>query len=158
MASIVLSGTSATSSNPLYTNNTGGNVRVVINYMKSPSNTANITLRWGNTGNPVIETEGLQVIGRNLATSYIDISKAPNQAGSYSGGFTYSSYGTANNNNALPRLATASESYFAGALGTINSSRITGSGALPTELMLSNGEIFGATCGNYNIVIIPENG
>jgi hypothetical protein len=30
--------------------------------------------------------------------------------------------------------------------------------ALPTEIMLANGQTFSASCGAYNIVVIPENG
>jgi hypothetical protein len=30
--------------------------------------------------------------------------------------------------------------------------------ALPTEIILAPGESFGAVCGVYNIVVIPENG
>lgn len=31
-------------------------------------------------------------------------------------------------------------------------------GAVPTQIMLADGQSLSATCGGYNIVIIPENG
>lgn len=31
-------------------------------------------------------------------------------------------------------------------------------GGIPTQIMLANGESLSATCGGYNVVIIPENG
>ncbi len=61
MASQVLSGSSVVS----YTNNTGQNVRIVINYMAANSPTIpNIQISW--SGATVI-TRGLLAIGRNLA-------------------------------------------------------------------------------------------
>lgn len=68
MASQVLSG----SSNPSYTNNTGQNVRLVINFMQNPS-----AMSWAG----VSYTSSLGAIGRNLAF--------------YGGGFISSSVGTA---------------------------------------------------------------
>jgi len=54
MASQVLSG----SSNATYTNNTGQNVRVVINFMQNPTQ-----MSWGG----VSYTSNLSAIGRNVA-------------------------------------------------------------------------------------------
>ena len=102
MASQVLSG----ASNPSYTNNTGQNVRSVINYMASPT-----TVSWGGVS---ASTTGASAIGRNIAG--------------------ISTVGSANN-------ATGSTAF-----------------ALPTELMLSTSQTFTATCGAYNIVVIPEAG
>jgi hypothetical protein len=113
MASQVLSG----SSNVSYTNNTGQNVRIVINYMASPT-----SVSW--TGGSVSATNVL-AIGRNLA---------------FSVGSTISGL-TANNASVIDLLA----------VETINF-------ALPTELMLSAGQTFSATCDDYNIVVIPEAG
>lgn len=31
-------------------------------------------------------------------------------------------------------------------------------GSIPTQIMLANGQTLSATCGGYNIAIIPENG
>jgi hypothetical protein len=102
MASQVLSG----ASNPSYTNNTGQNVRIVINYMASPT-----TVSWGGVS---ASTTGASAIGRNIAG--------------------ISTVGSANN-------AIGSTAF-----------------ALPTELMLSTSQTFTATCGAYNIVVIPEAG
>jgi len=113
MASQVLSG----SSNVSYTNNTGQNVRIVINYMRSASTdvfNATITLNWSGVG----VTAQLQAIGRNLAFS-----------------------GTIGN-NAIPIVSNSGPP-------------IT---ALPTELMIAPGQTFSASCGAYNIVVIPEGG
>jgi hypothetical protein len=109
MASTVLSGTGGTIIG-IYTNNTGGNVRLVINYMASPT-----FMSWA-VGVSVTAT-GLTSIGRNLAF-----------------------YGQSNSiNNA-------------------SSATTTGGSALPTEIMLAAGQTFSATCGVYNIVVIPEAG
>jgi hypothetical protein len=64
MASQVLSG----SSNVSYTNNTGQNVRIVINYMKSGG--SNISMNWAG----VSVNANLSIIGRNLAFSDINFS------------------------------------------------------------------------------------
>lgn len=125
MASTVLSG----SSNPSYTNNTGQNVRIIINFMagtgSTPSNIA-IALNWAG----VSASARLNSIGRNLAV--------------------YSSQTFAVNTN----LNTADT----GALSVNNASGYGVSGALPTELMLAPNQTFSANCGAYNIVIIPEAG
>jgi hypothetical protein len=118
MASQVLSG----SSNVTYTNNTGQNVRIVINFMASPTN-----ITWAGVS---IGTN-LTSIGRNLAAfSFVS------GAGS---GFAL---GVAAQ-NAVPN--------------TPSYNNVTPSSA-PTELMLAAGQTFSATCGAYNIVIIPEAG
>jgi hypothetical protein len=57
MASTVLSG----SSNVTYTNNTGQNVRVVINYMATPTN-----MSWAGVS---VTATNVRAIGRNLAFS-----------------------------------------------------------------------------------------
>lgn len=57
MAAQVLSG----SSNVSYTNNTGQNVRIIINYMARPT-----SLSWGGV---TINTGSIGAIGRNLAFS-----------------------------------------------------------------------------------------
>ncbi len=80
MASQVLSG----SSNVSYTNNTGQNVRIVINYMSGvvASGTATLTLNWAG----VSATGQFGAIGRNLATSGI-ISTANNGLTTVTGNF-----------------------------------------------------------------------
>lgn len=168
MASEVFSG----SSNFSYKNNTGQNVRVVINYMAASLNAIardifgesdsrgrgrGIALTWAG----VSINSTLLAIGRNLATSYIDIENAPNtpvyatpQSRQLASIATYSSYGVVHNNNAIAVPNIVEPSY-----GDLESGlKITGSGALPTEIMLRPGQTFSATCGVYNVVVIPENG
>ena len=81
MASQVLSGTS----NPTYTNNTGQNVRVVINYMRgvgfgSPGTPnrfgllvggtlCTLNINWAGVGIDSSTNNGIIVVGRNLSTS-----------------------------------------------------------------------------------------
>ena len=62
MAATVLSG----SSNVTYTNSTGGNARVIINYMASPT-----AMTWTTTagGTATITATNVRAIGRNLAFS-----------------------------------------------------------------------------------------
>lgn len=173
MASEVFSG----SSNFSYKNNTGQNVRVVINYMASANNVGasnifgesdsrgrgrGIALTWAG----VSINSTLLAIGRNLATSYIDIEDAPNtpvyatpQSSQLDSIATYSSYGVVHNNNAIAVPNIVEPSYTTGPGGNLASGlKITGSGALPTEIMLRPGQTFSATCGVYNVVVIPENG
>ena len=112
MASEIRSG----SGNVVYTNTTGQNVRVVINFMINPT-----AMSWSATGGGtvIVNASGLNSIGRNLAF--------------------YSPTSIANN------ASTASTS-------------TTATSSLPTEVMISPGQTFGATCGSYNIIIIPEAG
>lgn len=113
MASQVLSG----SSNLSYTNNTGQNVRIIINYMATPA-----IMNWGFGS--IIPSPQIIAIGRNLA---------------FNAGRDFGSAMSANNGV------------------TINGSEGL-EFALPTELMLSSGQTFTATCGIYNVVVIPEAG
>lgn len=109
MASQVLSG----SSNFTYTNNTGQNVRIVINYMKAVT-----SLSWSASGGGTVSVSetGTITIGKNLA--YVS------NTGIHGQNMTSS--------------------------GTSNS--------FPTEIMLASGQIFSATCGVYNVLIIKEDG
>lgn len=127
MASTVLSG----SSNPSYTNNTGQNVRIIINYMASASSSGGITLNWAG----VSQNASLIAIGRNLAYFTASNSTASSQFG----------YAVASGNNAYGNVS-------------LSGSGTTSVGALPTEIMLAVGQTFSAACGAYNIVVIPENG
>ncbi len=121
MASQVLSGSGSVS----YTNNTGQNVRIVINYMSGNSTAGpgtitnpGIIINWGSPTSPLrvqLAGIGFAAIGRNLA-------------------FNTNVTGLGNNGLLQP------------------------GNALPTELMLAPGQIFNATCGVYNIVVIPEAG
>lgn len=111
MTSQVLSG----SGNVSYTNNTGQNVRIIINFMSATEATGNISLGWASVTR---NGGGLLAIGRNVA---------------------YTNQNTNSSNNSY--------------------STAEGSGALPTEIMLSPGQNFIASGINaYNIVIIPEAG
>ena len=82
MASQVLSG----ASNPTYTNNTGQNVRVVINYMRGSDFTpaipadrfgrfgrdlipSNLTINWAGVSVGGSATDQTMAIGRNIATN-----------------------------------------------------------------------------------------
>ena len=127
MASQVLSGSGSVS----YTNNTGQNVRVVINYMSSPT-----SMSW-KTG---VSVPGVNVlaIGRNLAFS----SGVYSPTGSIAANLAISS-------NNMVMIDQSSSQYAP--------SELTNT-ALPTEIMLASGHIFSATCGSYNIVVIPEAG
>ena len=127
MASTVLSG----SSNVSYTNNTGQNVRVVINYMSGDPDPSTgypyIYMSFGSSGTI---SAIVRAIGRNLAFS--------TGIGGGSGGI----YAAISANNMA-----ASDSPSGYEFNNV---------ALPTEVMLAAGQSFSATCGPYNIVVIPE--
>ena len=124
MASTVLSG----SSNVSYTNNTGQNVRVVINYMSgAPDDTTPYPYIYMSFGSSGTISAIVRAIGRNLAFS-TGISGVANVAIS------------ANN-------MAASDSPIGHEFTNV---------AFPTEVMLAAGQSFSATCGPYNIVVIPE--
>jgi len=139
MASTVLNGLS----NPSYTNNTGQNVRIVINFMSNVTSMswAGVTLNSsplassGSGGSPWPVT-----IGRNLAFGSIFSPRTQVTIDPVTGVTA-----------ATPTMSA-------------NNMRIPGDGSfnfsmsMPTELMLASGQVFSATCGIYNIVIIPEAG
>lgn len=148
MASQVLSGPS----NVSYTNNTGQNVRIVINYMKAGirivSSTGQtpgalrvpyISLSWAG----VSVNADTNAIGRNLAfTSIARVDR-----------FSI----TGNNMHNSPRFYTGND--VSGSVGDINLGELYGGdSSLPTELMLAPNQTFSAVCGVYNIVVIPEAG
>ena len=131
MASQVLSGSNQPSFT--YTNNTGGNVRVVINYLSASGNivSSSFSFSAGNLGINQNVGESRVVVGRNLAFSrYIEGtgSLAANNAYGAAAGF----------------------------------GRVSNEIALPTEVMLSSGQVFALSGSNasisYNIVVIPEAG
>lgn len=129
MAATVLSG----SSNVTYTNSTGQNVRVVINYMRGVTTTfsTTISMSWANSGNV---SGQVLAIGRNLA-------------------FTA---GTAGDTSAI--VMNSNNACAAVENSTLGRTVSIPEAALPTEIMLAAGQTFSATCGAYNIVIIPEAG
>ena len=136
MASQVLSG----SSNPSYTNNTGQNVRVVINFM---SNTTAIT--WGGVATSI--SPGA-TIGRNLAFS------------NGSGTGVASNMALRFTTTTTQQVLVQSSGGVPGAVDTFTTVSTTSANlaSLPTELMLAPGQTFSATCNVYNIVVIPEAG
>ena len=135
MASQVLSGTG----NVSYTNNTGQNVRVVINYMASRrifdgnNNLTNyiITISWAGVS---ATANYVKAIGRNLA------------------------FNVGGSGSAIQALAANNMAMEEAIPGTFSSPAEPINNALPTEIMLAAGQTFSGTCESYNIVIIPENG
>jgi hypothetical protein len=129
MASTVLSGTS----NVTYTNSTGQNVRVVINFVKTTSNAFGdngLRMSWSATGGGTVTvTSTLTSIGRNLAF-YENNTNGYSIAGN-------NATSSSNNDGALPTeiMLAAGESF---SISTIN----------PLAIPVSA----------YNIVIIPEAG
>lgn len=132
MASQVLSG----SSNPSYTNNTGQNVRVVINFMSSVT-----TISWAG----VSASAASCTIGRNLA--YTNREELTGLRGTAEKPFSGSGDGTP---LAIPPAPVS--------VSVASKNHLGSEGALPTELILASGQTFSATCGAYNIVVIPEAG
>lgn len=144
MASEVRSGTS----NPSYTNNTGQNVRIVINYMASAFasqtipggssaqtfNYPTITISWAGVS---VRVRGVDAIGRNLAFATTETEFVDNP-----------SFHVSSNMLSVKRLYANTQGF--------DPIKYGGIGALPTELMLADGQTFSAVCGAYNIVIIPE--
>jgi hypothetical protein len=170
MASQVLSG----ASNPSYTNNTGQNVRIVINFMAAVVTTLNrgvnfggslvsgdegsetLTINWAgvsqsynftwNSSRPILRPAA---IGRNLASfSAQTVSRNSETFQGLSGAAGLS--GGGKTTEPAPVSVTMA---FAG-----NNATCTSNLSLPTELMLAPGQRFSATCGVYNIVVIPEAG
>jgi len=138
MSSQVLSG----ASNPSYTNNTGQNVRVVINFMR------NVTaINWAG----VSATASSCTIGRNLA--YTQSVTADNTVDSTIVTAKNTFVTSINTMNDIVNTIKIPSS-------TVVSSgnNMGGNNSLPTELMLSSGQTFSAICGAYNVVVIPEAG
>jgi hypothetical protein len=180
MASTVISG----ASNPSYRNNTGENVRVVINYMAgtpftpegppardqfgsirgpgSPAVPSRITISWAGLSVGSSSNTGNISIGRNLAYSQLfrDTAAGGTQAVQIGElrpgdpGFSRDA-GFRNAGNAIFTAVGVNNSV---ALAAVANNATGFVGSLPTELMLAPGETFNAVCGVYNIVVIPENG
>jgi hypothetical protein len=139
MASQVLSG----SSNPSYTNNTGQNVRVVINYMKDT------ILQRANTSGTIPQLDGIVITWAGVSVTQYNINAIGRNLA------TFSSY--------QDQFLTSNNQYLVGGTSAVSANNAVAkvgllSGALPTELMLAPGQTFSATCGIYNIVVIPEAG
>ena len=147
MASQVLSG----ATNASYTNNTGQNVRLIINYM---SNVTSMT--WAD----VTVTASSTTIGKSV----------PNVITTTSSGTITVPATTGELNGRVDGAGTIRGPAFSrvsGALislqkqtSTIDTTTTTSesSGNFPVELMLANGQSFSAICGAYNIISIKEDG
>jgi hypothetical protein len=160
MASQVLSG----SSNPSYTNNTGQNVRILINYM------ANCTsMTWAGvtvTGSSaVVSKDTMEILGEfksavrtttrpNVSEPNVTLttgSVVASPPAPFNAGIFLSS-------EALVSLQTRT---------SVNSdianlfyvpTAIRPGGTFPTEVILANGQSYSAVCSAYNIVVIREDG
>jgi hypothetical protein len=149
MASQVFSGTN----NFSYTNNTGQNARVIINYMTARLSTNNVPLisfSWGgvsgsmsiafpSTLNADLRKFFTFTIGKNLAfrnvlnPGSLNISTKQNNLYSNIDDLVFSD-------------------------GSVGQILYPISGSLPTEILLSSNQTFSAVCGSYNILVIPEAG
>ena len=154
MASQVLSG----ASNPSYTNNTGQNVRVVINFMSSNANNE-LAINWAGVGAGG-RYEVPTIIGRNLAHSSTIQTTAQGttqqvQIGQILPGQPGFDISLTDQGRAIfQAVATNVDTAVA-----VSSNNASGRAvALPTELMIAPGQTFNAVCAVYNIVVIPENG
>lgn len=150
MAATVLSGNGAVA----YTNNTGQNVRVIINYFKGNHN-------WLDATKPFIYT----IAWGNGAAAYYTGSN--NQAGDFWFGKNIAYQDTVQQSGGITL-----------AINNLVDSAVVSSGhfvqGLPTEVMLANGQTFSITAvnnsalsgqaqsvtidGSYNILVIPEGG
>ena len=150
MASQVLSG----ASNASYTNNTGQNVRLIINYM---SNVTSMT--WAG----VTVTASATTIGKDVPISY----SATNFTMIIPTG-TLAADNTSASNDAARIKLRGTVSYIGGktitgadvpapATGTLNLTPTTNT-SFPIELMLADGESFSSVCGAYNAIVIKEDG
>ena len=129
MASQVLSG----SSNVSYTNNTGQNVRLIIYYMAATG--GNIAMTWGNSGSPASANgNSILAIGKDICF--------------YTGAENESADTMVGKN--MVRASSGPRSDGGVLVNTINNR------SLPIEIMLAPSQIFNATCGSYNIIVITE--
>lgn len=169
MASQVLSG----ANNASYTNNTGQNVRLVINYM------GNVTsMTWAG----VTTTTAATTIGRSIPNTIASATNTEGGSSTTSTGTTGTLQGQIDPTGLVRRTAaqiqqrnaaqragqsvgsaagaviqlapTTSSTSFSASTTVL----ITESNTLPTELMLANTQTFSAVCGAYNIVAIKEDG
>lgn len=155
MASQVLSG----SSNPSYTNNTGQNVRVIINYMASCTsmNWAGVSI--SGTSSPV--GKEVMTINGELRTAFLPGGTgtgALDVSGSKASGTVTISGGSIQvSSNSLK-----STDLFGAQSDSANlfyvPLTVTRGGTFPNELVLSDGQSFSAVSGAYNIVVIREDG
>jgi hypothetical protein len=162
MASQVLSG----NSNPTYTNNTGQNVRIVINFMDSTVN-GDITMNWAGIS---ISESDVESIGKNIACAnafYGDYFWSPFTLWRwwFAKGYNLNPRATLSTQNAAIRLPVTEVEFTKTRRGfrrwlfsVDNISGFSLSVALPLEIFLAPGQTFSAICGAYNIVAIKEDG
>lgn len=178
MASIVLSGNKDVS----YTNDTGQNVRVLINYMASCTKMtwAGVTIEEGtstvgkdtwtiNGGFGGFTEDTRQNLGETRKKYKLEVGndEITTKFESPKGGMPESEY-IANIGN----IASSIKNFFSPKGFTVGGGyagygdagiyyipqTITPGGKYPTEIILANGESFSAVCGAYNIVVIREDG
>lgn len=145
MASQVLSG----ANNASYTNNTGQNVRLIINYM------ANVTsMTWAG----VVVTGSSTNVGKNIPVSYTSSSTS----GTVKLDFTNASRNYFAGTGGSAVAAALFQSDGVDVLGTITAGTLSltpsTNSNFPVELMLASGQSFSAVCGAYNAIIIKEDG
>ena len=146
MASTVLNG----SSNPSYRNNTGQNVRVIINYMRSSSSSSGSIDSVPGFGQTRTTTESITINWAGLSAS-----ASNSQSTTFVGG-RFGNFQTTGSSGPIvigKSLATYGSGVTANGAFSPESAL-----ALPLEILLAPGEIFSAVCGVYNIIVIPENG
>lgn len=159
MASQVLSGTS----NPSYTNNTGQNVRLLMNYI------ANCTsMTWAGvtvTGDSTVGKDVMTINGeiRSFEGGGSPATPAPLTVSSTEAtGFFQSFPGAGSEIKTQATRLTAAEYVGSDDVATANVHyiplTITPGGEFPTELVLADGEAFSALSGAFNIVVIKEDG
>lgn len=137
MASQVLSG----SGNVSYTNTTGENVRIIINYMS------------GSQRREVPDGEDITGISISFPGGSAGSIRAL-AIGKHLASVTTSSSVTVSSENAIMRWTSPS----AGEDYRFTAPTDGTSFAIPLELMLAPGQSFSASCSSYNIVVIPEGG
>jgi len=153
MASQVLSG----ATNASYTNNTGQNVRLLINYM------ANVTsMTWAG----VTVSASARTIGKNVPITYttndvrINLPILSSVASFLSPGTISSTnvnvYGSIGSSGTISggRAISVAPTTLTGSLSLIPSTNSN----FPIELMLAPNQSFSAVCGAYNAIIIKEDG
>lgn len=145
MASEVLSG----ASNASYTNNTGQNVRLIINYMSKVSRMtwAGVTVSGSSTN-----------VGKNIPITYTSSSTSGTVKLDYTDVARIYFAGFGGSGAAASYLNTDGIDIF----GTVDYGSITLTPStntnFPVELMLGPNQSFIATCGAFNVVVIKEDG
>ena len=146
MASQVLSG----GSNPSYTNNTGQNVRVIINYMRSSATQSGGIDAVPGFGQSRTTTESITINWAGLSASASNSSAVTFTGGRFQN-FTPSGVSG-------PIVIGKSLATFGSGVAANGAFSPESPLALPLEILLAPGQTFSAVCGVHNIVVIPEAG